>query len=105
MQLFAFFRKISVAKVWKGGSQPPLLLAVHGKKTKDYVELPHIWNFGELGWRLGIQSKLIRSMGILHWNGPKKPWTGDGLYKVLVKKIAIILAYFANVLIFPTFRN
>jgi lipopolysaccharide biosynthesis glycosyltransferase len=67
-------------KVWKGGSQPPLLLAVHGKKTKDYLELPHIWNFGELGWRLGIQGKQIKNMGILHWNGPKKPWTKDGLY-------------------------
>ena len=63
-------------------------------------DLANLWGVDELR-----EAEVLRAQGILHWNGPKKPWTGDGLYKVLVKKIAIILAYFANVLIFPTFRN
>ena len=37
------------------------------------------WNFGELGWRLGIKRDKMKDQAVLHWNGPKKPWMKEGL--------------------------
>lgn len=71
-------------QLWVGGSQPPLLLAFLNLKQgeeKDYIVFPAEWNYGDLGWRKNIGSSKLQSKKVLHWNGSRKPWKTDGLYK------------------------
>ncbi|CAJ1440239.1 unnamed protein product [Effrenium voratum] len=71
-------------QLWVGGSQPPLLLAFLNLKQgeeKDYIVFPAEWNYGDLGWRTNLAQAKLQSKKILHWNGNRKPWTSDGLYK------------------------
>jgi len=71
-------------KLWVGGSQPPLLLAFLNLKpgeTEDYIVFDAAWNYGDLGWRTNIKKEKLKTKKVLHWNGNKKPWNSDGLYK------------------------
>ncbi|CAK9029795.1 unnamed protein product [Durusdinium trenchii] len=71
-------------QLWVGGSQPPLLLAFLNLKQgeeKDYIVFPAEWNYGDLGWRKGISASKLQSKKVLHWNGNRKPWKTEGLYK------------------------
>ncbi|CAE7553233.1 GATL10 [Symbiodinium natans] len=71
-------------KLWVGGSQPPLLLAFLNLKQgeeKDYMVFPAEWNYGDLGWRKTMTAAKLQTKKVLHWNGNKKPWATDGLYK------------------------
>jgi len=71
-------------KLWVGGSQPPLLLAFLNLKegeAKDYIVFDAAWNYGDLGWRKNIPVSKLTSKKVLHWNGNKKPWNPDGLYR------------------------
>jgi len=71
-------------QLWVGGSQPPLLLAFLNLKQgeeKDYIVFPAEWNYGDLGWRKNIAGLKLQSKKVLHWNGNRKPWKSDGLYK------------------------
>ncbi|CAE7195994.1 GATL10 [Symbiodinium pilosum] len=70
--------------LWVGGSQPPLLLAFLNLKQgeeKDYIVFPAEWNYGDLGWRKTMSAAKLQTKKVLHWNGNKKPWDEDGLYK------------------------
>ncbi|CAE7948194.1 GATL10 [Symbiodinium sp. KB8] len=71
-------------KLWVGGSQPPLLLAFLNLKQgeeKDYIVFPAEWNYGDLGWRKTMSAAKLQTKKVLHWNGNKKPWNTDGLYR------------------------
>lgn len=69
-------------KLWVGGSQPPMLLALleDGNEGHDFIELDATWNLGDLGWKTDIKKQKLASARVLHWTGPKKPWKDDGLY-------------------------
>ncbi|KAF4753337.1 hypothetical protein FOZ63_014804, partial [Perkinsus olseni] len=73
-------------RIWKGGSQPPLLLALYDLTTDQpgakqvMVELPSEWNFANLGWKTDFAATELAGQKVLHWNGPKKPWLQNGLY-------------------------
>ncbi|XP_006818804.2 glycosyltransferase 8 domain-containing protein 1-like [Saccoglossus kowalevskii] len=64
-------------KLWKFGSQPVMLMMYHGQWTK----LDSTWNVDSLGWKDTIGTEKLKTAGILHWNGAKKPWLHNGLYK------------------------
>mmetsp|Transcript_38911 Transcript_38911/g.70184 ORF Transcript_38911/g.70184 Transcript_38911/m.70184 type:complete len:827 (-) Transcript_38911:39-2519(-) len=71
-------------KLWVGGSQPPLLLAFLNLKpgeTEDYIVFDAAWNYDGLGWRKDIKKEKLKTKKVLHWNGNRKPWNSDGLYK------------------------
>ncbi|KAF4664286.1 hypothetical protein FOL47_005217 [Perkinsus chesapeaki] len=71
-------------RLWKGGSQPPLLMALYTLQSTTggaiVAELPAEWNFADLGWRKDYSLSTLREQKILHWNGPRKPWLQNGLY-------------------------
>lgn len=72
--------------LWVGGSQPPLLLAFHDRpagENEDYIVFGAEWNTGDLGWRTNLHEAKLKGKNVLHWNGNKKPWMKDGLYKSL----------------------
>merc|ERR1712178_352409 len=59
-------------KLWIGGSQPPLLLALlnHPSDEKeDFIVFPAAWNGDGLGWRKGIPADKLKKKYVLHWNG------------------------------------
>merc|ERR1712203_27078 len=71
-------------RLWLGGSQPPLLLAFFNQTSKgetDYIVLDAAWNTLDLGWRTTLKESVLTSAPVLHWNGLRKPWLDDGLYK------------------------
>eukprot|EP00928_Gymnodinium_smaydae_P053241 TRINITY_DN3727_c0_g2_i4.p1 TRINITY_DN3727_c0_g2~~TRINITY_DN3727_c0_g2_i4.p1 ORF type:complete len:442 (+),score=68.54 TRINITY_DN3727_c0_g2_i4:88-1413(+) len=73
------------ATLWEGGSQPPLLLAFFNhteSSSEDFVVLDAAWNAGDL-WTLNLT--MLKSMKVLHWNGPNKPWNG-GLFQDVWKQ-------------------
>ncbi len=45
------------------------------------VEMNPTYNFCNLGWMENIPKDYIEAATILHWNGPRKPWKSEGLYK------------------------
>ena len=47
----------------------------------DYIVIDKEWNFCDLGYRQDMNSTILREQGILHWNGARKPWRSDGLYR------------------------
>lgn len=49
------------------------------------VELSSIYNTCNLGWIEGIAKDVLDKGVILHWNGTRKPWKSDGLYKSYYK--------------------
>jgi len=65
---------------WKGGSQMPMQLALW-ENGEDYIVIDKEWNFCDLGYRQDMNSTSLRRQGILHWNGARKPWRSDGLYR------------------------
>jgi len=72
--------------LWVGGSQPPLLLAFHHRPKdapQDFIVFDAAWNVGDLGWRDKMDKEKLKKKYVLHWNGNKKPWRADGLYKDL----------------------
>lgn len=64
-------------KLYNLGTQPPLNLVFY----KKYEKIPFEWNFLNLGWIPNINENDIKKAKILHWNGEKKPWLENGLYK------------------------
>ena len=39
------------------------------------------YNFMGLGGGTGYTNEVLSEQVILHWNGKRKPWNADGLYK------------------------
>ena len=39
------------------------------------------WNTADLGWRENMPVENLVSKFVLHWNGKRKAWNPDGLYK------------------------
>lgn len=75
-------------KLWVGGSQPPLLLAFLDRpegSPEDFIVFEAGWNAGDLGWRPKMAAEKLRKRFVLHWNGARKPWMKDGLYRELWK--------------------
>lgn len=73
-------------RLWKGGSQPPLLLAFLSRAPgarEDFIVFEPEWNAGDLGWDPGLNVSELRQKRVLHWNGPVKPWLRQGLYREL----------------------
>jgi len=48
-----------------------------------FVELPLQWNSTGLGGNPRLEKKYLDAAKILHWNGARKPWLNNGLYKQL----------------------
>lgn len=46
-----------------------------------FIELDTSYNCMGLGWQESIPKEEIEKATILHWNGNKKPWLAEGLYK------------------------
>eukprot|EP00929_Paragymnodinium_shiwhaense_P064608 TRINITY_DN3239_c0_g1_i1.p1 TRINITY_DN3239_c0_g1~~TRINITY_DN3239_c0_g1_i1.p1 ORF type:complete len:589 (-),score=105.27 TRINITY_DN3239_c0_g1_i1:436-2202(-) len=74
--------------IWIGGSQPPMLLAflqdeVYHKQAPDYHLFEDKWNAEGLGYKEHLSKKSLSRKSILHWNGPRKPWLRNGLFKDL----------------------
>mmetsp|Transcript_100630 Transcript_100630/g.290670 ORF Transcript_100630/g.290670 Transcript_100630/m.290670 type:complete len:413 (+) Transcript_100630:28-1266(+) len=69
--------------LWRGGSQPPLLMALYIAKdglAQDFHVFDAAWNVADLGWRTGLFHGELDSAKILHWNGRGKPWGPSGNY-------------------------
>lgn len=64
--------------IWKlGVHQSSFILALY-----NYTQpIDAKWNLLQLGWNQALQSEKLKEANILHWNGQKKPWKPDGLYK------------------------
>lgn len=62
------------------GSQPPLQLIAGGD---DFVALSGIDYVDGLGWRdlMRFNVRIPQNSMFLHWNGERKPWLSNGLYK------------------------
>lgn len=63
--------------LWKGGSQPPLLLAfleTSETQAEDFVLFHKNWDVTDLGWKVYIEWDRQYNARILHWTGPIKPW-------------------------------
>lgn len=64
--------------LWEFGTQPLLLLTVHGV----WHSLPSEWNVNGLGYKKGIDDQSLNRAFILHWSGRYKPWLpSTGLYR------------------------
>ena len=63
--------------LFKLGTQPIMNLCF-----QDYGELDKRWNVKDLGYK-NVDANLIKTAGVLHWNGPEKPWLEKGRYKEL----------------------
>lgn len=55
--------------------------AMNHALTDHFQDLDFKYNFMGLGGTEGIPSTELDSAVILHWNGKRKPWNQDGLYK------------------------
>ncbi|KAK3252283.1 hypothetical protein CYMTET_38413 [Cymbomonas tetramitiformis] len=64
--------------IWKlGVHQSSFILALY-----NYTQpIDAKWNLLQLGWNQALQSEKLKEAKILHWNGQKKPWKPEGLYK------------------------
>ena len=65
--------------LWRHGSQPLQLLLFHDEACR----LSYPWNVDGLGHRLNYPKTVLEAAGILHWTGPLKPWTHDGVNRLL----------------------
>lgn len=67
--------------LWKLGTLPPGLLAFYGLTEP----LDRRWHVLGLGYDMNIDSRLIESAAVIHFNGHMKPWLklGIGRYKPL----------------------
>jgi len=74
-------RQVSEA-IYALGSQPPLLLALYGHT----VPLDTLWNVDGLGYRTDIDR--LDEAKLLHWNGKRKPWLPNGLWKTYYEPFA-----------------
>eukprot|EP00240_Pyramimonas_obovata_P001693 CAMPEP_0118948024 /NCGR_PEP_ID=MMETSP1169-20130426/47128_1 /TAXON_ID=36882 /ORGANISM="Pyramimonas obovata, Strain CCMP722" /LENGTH=474 /DNA_ID=CAMNT_0006894365 /DNA_START=308 /DNA_END=1732 /DNA_ORIENTATION=- len=64
--------------IWRRGvHQPSFVLALYNHTQRVDAK----WNMGQLGWDDNLKQEDIASSHILHWNGQRKPWNPDGLYK------------------------
>ena len=69
-------------KLWRLGSNPPLVLLAHGR----FEALDERWNCDGLGWKkpTDLEPACLRDGAFVwHWSGPRKPWLADGLYPQL----------------------
>ena len=69
-------------KLWRLGSNPPLVLLAHGR----FEALDERWNCDGLGWKkpTDLEETCLRDGAFVwHWSGPRKPWLADGLYPQL----------------------
>lgn len=57
--------------------------AINNALHQYIYELPIIYNTTGLGYVKAIKKQIIDDAIILHWNGPKKPWLHNGMYKDL----------------------
>ena len=65
---------------FKLGTHPVLLLTGYNQ----WQAMPGKWGCLDLGWLPRLdESYDMRMCGLLHWNGPDKPWTDRGVYKYL----------------------
>eukprot|EP00929_Paragymnodinium_shiwhaense_P013298 TRINITY_DN121163_c0_g1_i1.p1 TRINITY_DN121163_c0_g1~~TRINITY_DN121163_c0_g1_i1.p1 ORF type:complete len:761 (+),score=138.39 TRINITY_DN121163_c0_g1_i1:142-2424(+) len=71
--------------LWRGGSQPPLLLLFYD----EVAPLEWVWNVDGLGHRLNYPKDVLRSTRILHWTGPLKPWRHHGVNRHLWEPYAL----------------
>lgn len=58
------------------GTQPILNIIFN-----KYGNLPTKWHVQHLGYETSIDKTMLNDACLLHWNGHKKPWKNDGLYK------------------------
>ena len=72
------------------GTQPILNIAFINKVM--YIDSR--WNTLKLGYDKNLSTDYIESGKILHWNGPRKWWNKNGLYKKYGEKYNIIKEHF-----------
>lgn len=74
-------------ELWRHGSQPPLLVVLYDK----FHRLDWRWNVDGLGSREKrfASASDIAEAKILHWSGPLKPWSKNGLHKELWSPYAV----------------
>lgn len=73
--------KKSTTPLFDFGTQPIINIVF----AENYGHLDPKWNINGLGGNKNISKSIINSAKVLHWNGPFKPWNGDGYYKDLWK--------------------
>ncbi|XP_030533657.1 hexosyltransferase GAUT11-like [Rhodamnia argentea] len=76
-----WLRQNADGTLWKLGTLPPGLLAFYGLTEP----LDRRWHVLGLGYDMNIDSRLIESAAVIHFNGNMKPWLklGVGKYKLL----------------------
>ena len=64
--------------IYQRGSQSPLCLVFSGR----FAKLDPLWQVYDLGWESPNPPTpyMLEHGKILHWNGPRKPWTSKPLY-------------------------
>ena len=55
--------------------------AMNRALASEITSLDHAFNWAGLGYMHDIPPKLLDEATILHWNGGRKPWMEDGLYR------------------------
>lgn len=64
-------------RLFRGGTEPLLNVVLNGY----CAGLDASWNVTGLGFREGMDPRVLAKARILHWNGGRKPWHADGLYR------------------------
>jgi len=77
MELWSNVREQLRDDLFYFGSQAIMNLVFH----RRIQWLSRKWNLYGLGYDDNIAESDLRSAGILHWTGSRKPWTPQGLYK------------------------
>mmetsp|Transcript_25958 Transcript_25958/g.49063 ORF Transcript_25958/g.49063 Transcript_25958/m.49063 type:complete len:260 (-) Transcript_25958:31-810(-) len=64
--------------IWRRGvHQPSFVFSMYNHTQR----VDSKWNMGQLGWDEHLSLDELREAYILHWNGQRKPWKSDGLFK------------------------
>mmetsp|Transcript_50317 Transcript_50317/g.93749 ORF Transcript_50317/g.93749 Transcript_50317/m.93749 type:complete len:332 (+) Transcript_50317:256-1251(+) len=67
-----------IRTIWvKNSIKAPLILALQGHVQR----VDSAWDVMRLGIDPNLDGKVLDSAFVLHWTGPRKPWTNNGLYK------------------------
>lgn len=77
-RLEGWMRQNCERRLYELGSQPPLDLVW---PAGAYTRLDQRWNVRTLGWNPSVPRDKLDAAWLLHWNGPRKPWLRDGMYR------------------------
>ena len=76
-EIHYWMKENSKQPLWDFGTQPLQLIVSYD----NWVKIDRKWNILGLGYIDDIKSKVLNEGKLLHWNGIRKPWLENGLYR------------------------